>query len=102
MREAALPGAGETAHSPERLPSGQFAGAVWLAARTGMTRVAQAPEPRLTINIQDATRGLPLPRMVLRSNERRGRRGRAAGIVTRMCRDAAGGSVARGLPRPAR
>ena len=41
-----------------------------------------------------------MPRRAWHLRGRQGRRGRAAGIVTRMCRDAAGGSVARGFCVP--
>ena len=45
----------------------------------------------------DATQGLSMPQKSWALSGRQGSRGGAAGIVTRMCRDAAGGSVARCL-----
>jgi hypothetical protein len=75
-------------------------GCMWLPAPTGMTRVAHRPRaatddqhPRRNTRPPDAA-----PRLAFK--ERHGRRERAAGIVTRKCRDAAGGSVARAFPFP--
>ena len=101
-REAAPRCSGEMAHHPRAVSFKAVADRGGVACPDGITRVAQGPEPRLTIYIQDAIRGLPdVPRMARAfEGHLRGVRsaaGGAAGIVTRMCRDAAGGSVARPL-----